>query len=197
MKKYMKLSDYAKMMGIHYQTAWSHWKRGKIKGFQDEDTLTIYVQDTDNRELDNHQTKAILYARVSSIINKASLDGQIERMRQYASAKGYVVIEEHKEIASGLNENRKKLNALLNRHDYNVLIVEHKDRLTRFGASYIEQALNNNNISLEIINQTEKKDNELVDDFISIVTSFCGRLYGRKRKEHTEEIIKKLNIKKE
>ena len=197
MKKYMKLSDYAKMMGIHYQTAWSHWKRGKVKGFQDEDTLTIYVQDTDNIELDNHQTKAILYARVSSTINKASLDGQIERMKQYASAKGYVVIEEHKEIDSGLNENRKKLNALLNRHDYNVLIVEHKDRLTRFGASYIEQALNNNNVSLEIINQTEEKDNELMDDFVAIVTSFCGRIYGRKRKERTEEIIKKLNIKKE
>ena len=197
MKKYMKLSDYAKMMGIHYQTAWSHWKRGKVKGFQDEDTLTIYVQDTDNLELDNQQTKAILYARVSSTINKASLDGQIERMKQYASAKGYVVIEEHKEIASGLNENRKKLNALLNRHDYNVLIVEHKDRLTRFGASYIEQALNNNNVLLEIINQTEEKDNELMDDFVAIVTSFCGRIYGRKRKERTEEIIKTLNIKKE
>lgn len=197
MKKYIKLSDYAKMMGIHYQTAWTHWKKGKIKGFQDEDTLTIYIQDTDNVELDNHQTKAILYARVSSTTNKASLDGQIERMKQYASAKGYVVIEEHKEIASGLNENRKKLNALLNRHDYNVLIVEHKDRLTRFGASYIEQALNNNNVSLEIINQAEKKDNELVDDFIAIVTSFCGRIYGRKRKERTEEIIKTLNIKKE
>lgn len=197
MKKYMKLSDYAKMMGIHYQTAWSHWKRGKIKGFQDEDTLTIYVQDNDNIELANQQPKAILYARVSSTINKASLDGQIERMKQHASAKGYVVIEEHKEIASGLNENRKKLNALLNRHDYNVLIVEHKDRLTRFGASYIEQALNNNNVSLEIINQADKKDNELVDDFVAIVTSFCGRIYGRKRKERTEEIIKTLNIKKE
>ena len=197
MKKYIKLSDYAKMMGIHYQTAWTHWKKGKIKGFQDEDTLTIYVQDNNNFELDNQQTKAILYARVSSTTNKASLDGQIERMKQYASAKGYVVIEEHKEIASGLNENRKQLNALLNRHDYNVLIVEHKDRLTRFGASYIEQALNNNNVSLEIINQTEKKDNELVDDFVAIVTSFCGRIYGRKRKERTEEIIKTLNIKKE
>ena len=197
MKKYIKLSDYAKMMGIHYQTAWKHWKKGKIKGFQDEDTLTIYVQDNNNFELDNQQTKAILYARVSSTTNKASLDGQIERMKQYASAKGYVVIEEHKEIASGLNENRKQLNALLNRHDYNVLIVEHKDRLTRFGASYIEQALNNNNVSLEIINQAEKKDNELVDDFIAIVTSFCGRIYGRKRKERTEEIIKTLNIKKE
>lgn len=135
------------------------------------------------------QIRAILYARISRTTNKASLDGQLNRMRQFAAAKGYTVVDERKEIASGLNENRKQLLPLLSRQDYDVLIIEHKDRLSRFGSTYIEQALINNGVKLEIINKIENKDNELIDDFVSIITSFCGHIYGRKRKTKTQEII--------
>ena len=191
MKKYMKLSEYAKQLGIHYKTAWRHWHEGKIKGHQDPESGTIYVLDNDVEQL-HASNRVILYARVSSTTNKASLEGQLERMRQFAAAKGYTVVEERKEIASGLNENRKQLLPLLGRQDYDILLVEHKDRLSRFGTTYIEQALTNNGVKLEIINQVENKDNELMDDFVSIITSFCGRIYGRKRKEKTQAIIQQL-----
>ena len=79
-------------------------------------------------------------------------------MRQFAAAKGYIIVDERKEIASGLNENRKQLLPLLSRKDYDVLIVEHKDRLSRFGSTYIEQALINNGVKLEIINKIENKE---------------------------------------
>ena len=46
----------------------------------------------------------------------------------------------------------------------------------------------------EIINKIENKDNELIDDFVSIITSFCGRIYGRKRKTKTQEIIDQLEL---
>lgn len=196
MKKYIKLSDYAKNMSIHYKTAWRHWHKGIIEGYQDKDTSTIYVLDTENDQKKT-SNNAILYARVSSTTNKGSLDGQLDRMRQFAAAKGYTVIGERKEIASGLNEHRKQLSDLLSRNDYDVLIVEHKDMLSRFGVEYIKQALENNNIKLEIINQVENKDNELIDDFVSIITSFCGRIYGRKRSAKTKEIIKSLKGKKD
>lgn len=116
-------------------------------------------------------------------------------MRQYAIAKGYTIIDSKKEIASGLNENRKKLENILKRKDYEVLVVEHKDRLSRFGVEYIKQALENNNIKLDIINNDKNKDNEIIEDFVSIITSFCGRIYGRKRKEKTKEIIEKIKQK--
>lgn len=109
---------------------------------------TIYVLDQDINVPIGSQIRAILYARVSSTTNKASLDGQLTRMRQFAAAKGYTVVDERKEIASGLNENRKQLLPLLSRQDYDVLIVEHKDRLSRFGSTYIEQALINNGVKL-------------------------------------------------
>lgn len=194
MQKYMKLSQYAKNLGIHYKTAWRHWHENKLNGYQDPETGTIYVLDKDTNTPSGSQTRAILYARVSSTTNKASLDGQLDRMRQFAAAKGYTIVEERKEIASGLNENRKQLLPLLSRQDYDILIVEHKDRLSRFGSTYIEQALTNNGVKLEIINQMDNKDNELIDDFVSIITSFCGRIYGRKRKAKTQEIINQLEL---
>ena len=197
MQKYMKLSQYAKNLGIHYKTAWRHWHENKLNGYQDPTTGTIYVLDQDTNVPMGSQIRAILYARVSSTTNKASLDGQLNRMRQFAAAKGYIIVDERKEIASGLNENRKQLLPLLSRQDYDVLIVEHKDRLSRFGSTYIEQALINNGVKLEIINKIENKDNELIDDFVSIITSFCGRIYGRKCKAKTQEIINQLELKPE
>ena len=194
MRKYMKLSQYAKNLGIHYKTAWRHWYERKLDGYQDPETGTIYVLDKDTNAPLGSQNRAILYARVSSTTNKAFLDGQLERMRQFAAAKGYSVVDERKEITSGLNENRKQLLPLLSRQDYDILVVEHKDRLSRFGSTYIEQALTNNGVKLEIINQMDNKDSELIDDFVSIITSFCGRIYGRKRKAKTQEIIDRLEL---
>lgn len=195
MYKYIKLSKYAERMDLHYKTAWRHWHSGKLKGYQDKDTGTIFVLD-ENEPNKSNTTRAILYARVSSSTNKASLDAQLERMRSYAIVKGYTIIEEKKEIASGLNESRKQFSPLLKRTDYDVLIVEHKDRLTRFGFEYIKQALNNNNVELDVINHTNNKDNELVNDFVAIITSFCDRIYGRKRKAKTKQIIETLEIEK-
>lgn len=53
---------------------------------------------------------------------------------------------------------------------------------------------NLNKRTKKIINQIQDKDNELIDDFVSIITSFCGHIYGRKRKAKTQEIIDQLKL---
>ena len=81
----------------------------------------------------------------------------------------------------------------LNRDDYTKILVEHKDRLTRFGFNYIEQFLNYKDQSIEVINLTVGDKNDLIEDFVSIITSFCARIYGQRRvKRKTEQIIKEL-----
>ena len=50
---------------------------------------------------------------------------------------------------------------------------------------------------IEVINKVEENDEDLMNDFISIVTSFCGRIYGRKRKEKTKKIIEEINGRKD
>lgn len=197
MQEYIKLREWAKRQGIHYNTAYRWFHRGLIDGaYQEPTTKSIFVKLPNKEESveKGDKNRVILYARVSSTTNKASLDGQIERMRLYAAAKGYIVVDEIKEIASGLNENRRKFNSVLERTDYDILLVEHKDRLIRFGYNYIEMLLSNKGQKTEIINTTEDKDkvHELTEDFISIVTSFCGRLYGANRKAKTKEIIETI-----
>lgn len=196
-QEYIKLKEWAKRQGVHSNTAYRWFHKGLIEGaYQEPATKSIFVKLPKEKEMTENKEKnrVILYARVSSSTNKASLDGQIERMKLYAAAKGYVVMDEVKEIASGLNENRIKFNSVLERTDYDILLVEHKDRLIRFGYNYIEMLLKNKNQSIEVINATESKDKtqELTEDFISIVTSFCGRLYGANRKKKTKEIIETI-----
>lgn len=192
--EYIKASDYAKLTGQNYRTILRHYKAGYIEGFTNEYGRT-YLKNPKFKESisnDTNKNKVILYARVSSSTNKGSLDGQIERMRNYASAKGYDIVGEYKEIASGLNDDRKILNQILNQNDYSILLVEHKDRLTRFGFNYINLLLNKMGVKVEFINHTENKNQEIIDDFVSIITSFCGKIYGAKRKEKTNKIIKEI-----
>ena len=195
MREYMKLSAYAKQHGITYHTAWKHYHAGRVPGYQDPATGTIYIEKIDDPK-PSAGNRVALYARVSSTTNKASLDEQLERLRAYAAAKGWSITSENTEIASGLNENRKILWRILdNPQDWDILLAEHKDRITRFGYQYIEALTEAKGNRLVIINETEPKDKnqELMEDFVSIVTSFCSRIYGPKRKKKTQEIIEAIN----
>jgi predicted site-specific integrase-resolvase len=74
-----------------------------------------------------------------------------------------------------------------------VIVVEHKDRLTHFGYNYLEQLLKMQDRRIEVINLAENGKEDLIQDFVSIVTSFCARLYGQRRsKRKTERLIAEL-----
>jgi predicted site-specific integrase-resolvase len=73
---------------------------------------------------------ACIYARVSSSENKNNLDLQAERLTQYAAAKGYTIHKVVKEVGSGLNDNRKKLNQLLSDRTFNSELQSNGDNET-------------------------------------------------------------------
>jgi len=188
----MKLSEYAKLNKITYTTAYSWFKKGYLKAKQLPTGTILVDEDNDlvdeNKNHNHNRNRCIIYARVNSSDQKDHIDSQIERIRNYASIKGYQIIEEYKEISSGLNDNRPKLNKILNNTNYDILLIEYKDRLTRFGFNYIEQFLNYKKQRIEVINLTEDKEN-ILEDFISIITCYCSKIYGRKFNENR---IKKL-----
>ena len=98
-----------------------------------------------------------------------------------------------KEIGSGLNDNRPKLEKILLDKGIDIIVVEHKDRLARFGLNYIQKLLELDGRKIEIVNEIEGEKEDLVQDFISIITSFCARIYGNRRsKRATEKLIKSL-----
>lgn len=184
----MKLNDFAKQTGIHYRTAYRWFKAGKIKGYQ-VDTGTIIVT-----EMDVIEPKGVaIYARVSSSENKSNLDSQASRLTSYCAAKGYQVVRVVKEIGSGVNDQRPKLISLLNDETIGLIVIEHKDRLTRFGFSYIETLLLKQGRKVEVINLAENDQTDLMQDLIAIIYSFSARMYGlRQAKRKTESIIAAL-----
>jgi len=191
----MKLSVYAKQTGICYRTAWRWFKAGKLPGFQ-ADTGTIIVTDpTPEKARVVALTKTAIYTRVSAAERRAksNLEGQAKRLQDYCAAKGYPVAVVVKEIGSGVNDTRPKLLKLLTDPTITLIVVEHKDRLTRFGFNYIEQLLKQQDRHIEVVNLAENGKEDLVQDFVSIVTSFCARLYGQRRsKRKTERILAEL-----
>jgi len=190
----MRLRAYANKLGISYHTAWRWFKAGKIAGYQ-ADTGTIIVTEsvpTDTPAVPVVQ-KVVVYGRVSAAENKSNLDSQVSRLQDYCAAKGWPVSQVVREIGSGVNDSRPKLLKLLTDPTVTLIVVEHKDRLTRFGFNYIEQLLAMQGRRVEVINQAENGKEDLIQDFVSIVTSFCARLYGQRRsKRKTERIIAEL-----
>ena len=201
-KNFIKISEYAKRMSLHIRTAYRYFHSGKIEGFQDKETKTIFIKNpfSEKNLFENfNQKRAVLYARVSSNENRANLETQMERLKNYANAKGYKITNEVKEVGSGLNDKRKKLISILeNRENYDFIIVEHKGRLTRFGFNYLETFMKSHKKEIEVMNDVSNNKEDLIQDFISIITSFCTRIYGQRRSRHkTEKIIKELEKSKE
>src|SRR5262245_34086823 len=150
----MKLSDYAKQMGVRYETAWRWFRDGKIQGRRIGPHTIIITEGQAEPEPTPLQRVAI-YARVSSAENTGSLDGQTGRLVAYCAARGYQVAKVVKEIGSGVNDARPKLLALLADQGIGLIVVEHKDRLTRFGFRYLDTLLANQGRAIEVVNQAE------------------------------------------
>jgi predicted site-specific integrase-resolvase len=103
-----------------------------------------------------------------------------------------------KEVGSGVNDGRRKLLALLADPTVTVIVVEHKDRLTRFGFRYIQTLRALQGRSIEVVNVTANPIEDIIADFVSILYSFCARLYGHPRaKRKTEKIVQDLPEEKE
>jgi putative resolvase len=181
----MRLSQYAKHMGVSYKTAFRWWKAGKLDAYQ-LDTGTVIVREPVSTE---PPANVALYARVSSADQKEDLERQMQRLKDYAAAKGYHVTKAVSELASGLNDSRPKWLSLLTDARIGVIIVEHKDRATRFGLTYIEHLLAMQGRRLEVIFPSDT-DNDLLDDFIAVITSMASQLSGRRTSTRRAEKIK-------
>jgi len=196
----IKLSKFSKDLGVTKATLWNWHNKGLLE-FHKRGSLNFVDLDTYNKfmnledlSIDKSLQKVVIYCRVSSTVNKQNLETQKERLINYCNAKGYKVGQIVTEFGSGLNDKRPKLEKLLKDSNFSVIVVEHKDRLCRHGFNYIETLLNNQNISIEVVNEPLDDREDLMQDFISVITSYCARIYGNRRsKRKTEKIIEELN----
>jgi predicted site-specific integrase-resolvase len=135
-----------------------------------------------------------IYARVSSNTQRNDLERQVESLKLWVSknfpSAEYVVATD---IASGLKEDRRGLRKLVEmakRKEIQAVVIAYRDRLTRFGFEYLKALFSILGVDVYVAFQEEPKDyvQELVEDFVEIVTSFASRIYGKRSKRYKEVV---------
>jgi predicted site-specific integrase-resolvase len=138
--------------------------------------------------------RVAIYARVSSNTQRNDLERQVDALKIWVSknfpSTEYIVVTD---IASGLNEDRRGLRKLIEmakRREIQAIVVAYRDRLTRFGFEYLKTLFNTLGVDVYVAFQEESKDyvQELVEDFIEIVTSFASRIYGKRSRRYKEVV---------
>jgi putative resolvase len=176
----MKLAAWARANGVHPQTAYRWFRQGTMPvpaRRLPSGTILVQVPGSDhNGGLDR---RAVLYARVSAHDQRGELDRQVTRLSRWATTQGVTVAEVVTEVGSGLNGRRPKLRRVLADPRAAMIVVEHRDRLARFGVEHLEAALSAQGRRLVMVDPGETSD-DLMGDMIEVLTSFCARLYGRR-----------------
>ena len=125
------------------------------------------------------ELRRVAYARVSSADQKADLDRQKLRLLEHAQRSSWILDAVVSEIGSGLNGSRRKLLKLLRDPGLGWILVEHRDRLARFGFDMVDALLRSRGGGVVVIEDREV-DDDLVRDMTEVLTSMCARLYGRR-----------------
>lgn len=172
----MKLSEWARQQGVSYQTAWRWVKDGKMPVPVRQAPSGTWIVEESRRQVSGH---VVAYCRVSSADQKPDLDRQVARVVTEAAKRGLPVGEVVTEVGSGLNGKRRKLHRVLADPQAAVIVVEHKDRLARFGVEHLQAALSASGRELVILDPQETTD-DLVKDMTDVLTSLCARLYGQR-----------------
>jgi putative resolvase len=177
----MKLAAWARANGVHPQTAYRWFRQGTMPvpaRRLPSGTILVQVPAPGSDGDGVPDRRAVLYARVSAHDQRAGLDRQVARLSAWAAGQGVGVAEVVSEVGSGLNGRRPKLRRLLADPTATMIVVEHQDRLARFGVEHLEAALAAHGRQLLVLDPGEV-DDDLVRDMVEVLTSFCARLYGR------------------
>lgn len=174
--------------------AWKDSGKINVKVFSQKKIL-YDIDSLENQK--NPNRKNVIYARVSNTKQYDDLQKQIELIKNYCISHGIEISCIYSDIASGMNENRKNFNILLDdilNGNIDKVYITFKDRLTRFGFDYFKQIFSKFNTEIVVIDEFENSNqtfqDELANDLISIIHRYSMKLYSNRRKKFKE--IEKL-----
>jgi putative resolvase len=179
----VKLSEWARANGVSRQSAtrWFHAGVLPVPARQLA-TGTILVDEPERRP-----GGVAIYARVSSGDQRGDLDRQVARLVTHLTTAGLAPTKVVSEVGSGLDGHRARLLGLLGDASVGTIVVEHRDRLARFGVEHVEAALVAQGRRLVVVDDTEV-DDDLVRERVEVLTGFCARLYGRRSARRRAEL---------
>ncbi|CFA09410.1 IS607-like element IS1535 family transposase [Mycobacterium tuberculosis] len=173
----MNLADWAESVGVNRHTAYRWFREGTLPVPAERVGRLILVKTAASASA--AAAGVVLYARVSSHDRRSDLDRQGARLTAWATERDLGVGQVVCEVGSGLNGKRPKLRRILSDPDARVIVVEHRDRLARFGVEHLEAALSAQGRRIVVADPGETTD-DLVCDMIEVLTGMCARLYGRR-----------------
>lgn len=176
-------------------TTLKSWKDKGILSYKKlSDKKILYDIDSvlkDSDMVDNRLN--VIYARVSNTKQHNDLLNQIKLVKSYCITNGIKISKVYQDIASGMNENRKDFNILINdviSGKIKNIYISFKDRLTRFGFDYFKNLFQKYNVNIIILDELEESNktfqDELTEDLISIIHHFSMKLYSNRRKKLKE-----------
>lgn len=193
----LRISDIKNKYRLTHNSLKKWEKRGILKSYKTPGGHRRYLESDIQKLLaiNNVSPKVAIYGRVSTRKQENNLNRQAERLKQYCKEKGYGEPIEFIEVASGLNDKRRQFHKMIDaviRKEVNLIVVEYKDQLSRFGLRLIYHFFDGLGCKIEVIESEPSKDEnkELVDDMLALITSFSARLYGKRgdRKKLKEEL---------
>ena len=193
-KAYYKTGEVASFLGITPRAVQLKDMRGELpfehtdtgRRILSRDSLLAYL-DKCNMLYDDEEAgrRDLVYARVSSQDQESH--GDLDRQALFLvehegrDMRNPLILEE---CGSGMDARRPKLQQLIKmvmRNEIRNVYVTHEDRLARFGFEYLETAFaehGTNIIAVRDGNQDKAVQEELVEDMMSLIASFSGKLYG-------------------
>ena len=176
-------------------TTLKSWKDKGILSYKKlSDKKILYDIDSvlNNSDINDNRLN-VIYARVSNTKQHNDLLNQIELVKSYCITNGIKISKVYQDIASGMNENRKDFNILINdviSGKIKNIYISFKDRLTRFGFDYFKNLFQKYNVNIVILDELEESNktfqDELTEDLISIIHHFSMKLYSNRRKKLKE-----------
>jgi len=191
MNNLLSTGELAKLLGVSLSTIYRWLKKHKIS--EPERTFGNHRRFNKSKFIQKN-TKTILYSRVSSYGQKKDLERQTNSLKIYAEAKSYKNIEIISDIGSGLKYNKKGFKLLLKlivNQEINTIIIQHKDRLSRFGLGIIESFSNQFGTKIVVIEKEENKSKDilLMNDLMALLTSFTGSIHGRRSHKNKVSLV--------
>ncbi|MGH3800142.1 MAG: IS607 family transposase [Pseudonocardiaceae bacterium] len=171
----MKLSTWAKEQGVSYRAALNWFHAGTLPVPARQLPSGTILVDPPIKEIG----VVVAYCRVSSHDQKVDLERQAGRVLTLCSERRIRIDRTVTEIGSGLNGRRTKLRKVLADPKVSTIVVEHRDRLARFGVEYLEAALAAHGRTIVVLDDAELP-NDLARDLTEVLTSMCARRYGRR-----------------
>ena len=194
MERKLRNHEVAKILGVSTQSVRRYVNEGRLECDYTPSGQRVFTKEQLEAftGLDRQEQEVYAFYVRSSNGDKTLLNNQ----EQALTTKYGTPVKVYSDRSSGLNSKRKGLSRLLDdakAGDFNRIAVTQQDRLTRFGFEFLVRLFEDYGVKIVILNEAPDKtlEQELLQDFMSLIASFSGKFYRIRGKQQQRQLLEK------